>query len=81
MFQAKPTQAARFLISQQKYLEQLEAMQPTAALQTLRGELAVYCSDSERLHYLSRRADRVSIMLYFLTCVLHSQLDYVYKWD
>lgn len=47
-------QAARFLISQQKYLEQLEAMQPTAALQTLRGELAVYCSDPERLHYLSR---------------------------
>ncbi|KAF8609924.1 WD40 repeat-like protein [Ceratobasidium sp. AG-I] len=45
--------AARFLISQQKYLEQLEAMQPTAALQTLRGELAVYCSDPERLHYLS----------------------------
>ncbi|KAG8721117.1 hypothetical protein FRC08_015611 [Ceratobasidium sp. 394] len=45
--------AARFLISQQKYLEQLEAMQPTGALQTLRGELAVYCSDPERLHHLS----------------------------
>ncbi|CAE6463396.1 unnamed protein product [Rhizoctonia solani] len=44
---------ARFLISQQKYLEQLEALQPTAALQTLRGELAVYCAEPERLHYLS----------------------------
>ncbi|KAF8758864.1 WD40 repeat-like protein [Rhizoctonia solani] len=39
---------ARFLISQQKYLEQLEALQPTAALQTLRGELVMYCSDPER---------------------------------
>ncbi|QRV99920.1 WD repeat-containing protein [Ceratobasidium sp. AG-Ba] len=45
--------AGRFLISQQKYLEQLEALQPTAALQTLRGELAVYCTDPERLHHLS----------------------------
>ncbi|CUA68118.1 putative WD repeat-containing protein C343,04c [Schizosaccharomyces pombe 972h-] [Rhizoctonia solani] len=45
--------AARFLISQQKYLEQLEALQPTAALQTLRGELAVFCTEPERLHYLS----------------------------
>ncbi|CAE6420686.1 unnamed protein product [Rhizoctonia solani] len=44
---------ARFLISQQKYLEQLETLQPTAALQTLRGELVAYCSDPERLHYLS----------------------------
>ncbi|CAE6467768.1 unnamed protein product [Rhizoctonia solani] len=47
--------AARFLISQQKYLEQLEALQPTAALQTLRGELAVFCTEPERLHYLSRQ--------------------------
>ncbi|KAH7341082.1 WD40-repeat-containing domain protein [Rhizoctonia solani] len=46
---------ARFLISQQKYLEQLEALQPTAALQTLRGELVVYCTEPERLHYLSRQ--------------------------
>ncbi|CAE6340359.1 unnamed protein product [Rhizoctonia solani] len=53
---------ARFLISQQKYLEQLEALQPTAALQTLRGELVMYCSDPERLHYLSRQVPtRVSI--------------------
>ncbi|CAE6517146.1 unnamed protein product [Rhizoctonia solani] len=42
---------ARFLISQQKYLEQLEALQPTAALQTLRGELAVGADVMERARW------------------------------
>ncbi|KAG8691157.1 hypothetical protein FRC11_006268 [Ceratobasidium sp. 423] len=55
---------ARFLISQQKYLEQLEALQPTAALQTLRGELAVYCTEPERLHYLSRQVRETSRPFY-----------------
>ncbi|KAF8710474.1 WD40 repeat-like protein, partial [Rhizoctonia solani] len=42
---------ARFLISQQKYLEQLEALQPTAALQTLRGELVIGADVMERAHW------------------------------
>ncbi|CAE7110585.1 unnamed protein product [Rhizoctonia solani] len=63
---------ARFLISQQKYLEQLEALQPTAALQTLRGELAVSCAEPERLHYLSRQ---VAILpVFFITLTPESSL-------
>lgn len=48
------TQDARFLISQQKYLELLEAQKTTDALQVLRNELAPLDVDSEQLHILSR---------------------------
>ncbi|KAJ7172204.1 WD40 repeat-like protein [Mycena filopes] len=44
---------ARFLISQQKYLELLEAQQTTEALHVLRNELAPLDVDSEQLHVLS----------------------------
>ncbi|KAH9950266.1 WD40 repeat-like protein [Amylocystis lapponica] len=44
---------ARFLISQQKYLELLEAHKTTAALHVLRTELAPMNVDSEQLHSLS----------------------------
>ncbi|KAJ7444832.1 WD40-repeat-containing domain protein [Mycena latifolia] len=44
---------ARFLISQQKYLELLEAQQTTDALQVLRNELAPLDVDSDQLHLLS----------------------------
>ncbi|KAJ7709607.1 WD40 repeat-like protein [Mycena rosella] len=44
---------ARFLISQQKYLELLEAQRTTDALQVLRNELAPLDVDSEQLHALS----------------------------
>ncbi|KAJ7087763.1 WD40 repeat-like protein [Mycena epipterygia] len=44
---------ARFLISQQKYLELLEAQKITDALQVLRNELAPLDVDSEQLHILS----------------------------
>ncbi|KAF8163539.1 WD40 repeat-like protein [Crassisporium funariophilum] len=44
---------AKFLISQQKYLELLEARKPTAALQVLRNELAPLNVDSDQLHTLS----------------------------
>ncbi|KDQ07069.1 hypothetical protein BOTBODRAFT_120606 [Botryobasidium botryosum FD-172 SS1] len=46
-------QTTRFLISQQKYLELLEARQLTAALYVLRNELAPLNYDSDRLHLLS----------------------------
>ncbi|KAG6880248.1 hypothetical protein C0992_001816 [Termitomyces sp. T32_za158] len=46
---------ARFLISQQKYLELLEAKKITSALHVLRHELAPLDVDSEQLHTLSRR--------------------------
>jgi hypothetical protein len=45
---------ARFLISQQKYLELLEAQKTTDALHVLRNELAPLDVDSEQLHSLSR---------------------------
>jgi hypothetical protein len=48
------TQAAKFLISQQKYLELLEAQELNAALVVLRSELAPLDIDSERLQLLSR---------------------------
>ncbi|KAF8965302.1 WD40 repeat-like protein [Flammula alnicola] len=44
---------AKFLISQQKYLELLEARKSTAALQVLRNELAPLNVDSDQLHTLS----------------------------
>ncbi|KAJ7343183.1 WD40 repeat-like protein [Mycena albidolilacea] len=44
---------ARFLISQQKYLELLEAQKTTDALHVLRNELAPLEVDSEHLHILS----------------------------
>ncbi|KAI0724985.1 WD40 repeat-like protein [Fomitopsis betulina] len=44
---------AKFLISQQKYLELLEATKITAALHVLRNELAPTNVDSESLHALS----------------------------
>ncbi|KAJ7632831.1 WD40 repeat-like protein [Roridomyces roridus] len=44
---------ARFLISQQKYLELLEAQRTTDALQVLRNELAPLDVDPEQLHILS----------------------------
>ncbi|KAF9484688.1 WD40 repeat-like protein [Pholiota conissans] len=44
---------AKFLISQQKYLELVEAKKPTEALQVLRSELAPLNVDSDHLHTLS----------------------------
>ncbi|TFK42349.1 WD40-repeat-containing domain protein [Crucibulum laeve] len=44
---------AKFLISQQKYLELLEAKKMTAALHVLRNELAPLGVDSDQLHTLS----------------------------
>jgi hypothetical protein len=49
-------QDAKFLISQQKYLELLEAKKTTAALHVLRNELAPLNVDSDQLHTLSRCA-------------------------
>ncbi|KAH0583630.1 hypothetical protein H2248_009246 [Termitomyces sp. 'cryptogamus'] len=46
---------AKFLISQQKYLELLEAKKTTSALHVLRYELAPLNVDSDQLHTLSRR--------------------------
>jgi hypothetical protein len=48
------TQAAKFLISQQKYLELLEAQELNAALVVLRSEVAPLNHDPERLQLLSR---------------------------
>lgn len=48
------TQAAKFLISQQKYLELLEAQELNPALVVLRSELAPLNIDPERLQLLSR---------------------------
>lgn len=47
---------ARFLISQQKYLELLEAQKVTAALHVLRNELAPLNTDIDKLNSLSRCA-------------------------
>lgn len=47
-------QEARFLISQQKYLEHLEAQNLSSALTVLRSELAVHNVDPNQLHSLSR---------------------------
>lgn len=47
-------QDAKFLISQQKYLELLEAGQTTTALHVLRNEIAPLDVDSDQLHLLSR---------------------------
>ncbi|EPQ57967.1 WD40 repeat-like protein [Gloeophyllum trabeum ATCC 11539] len=44
---------AKFLISQQKYLELLEAENTTAALQVLRNEIAPLQVESDQLHSLS----------------------------
>ncbi|KAL6301773.1 WD40 repeat-like protein [Sparassis latifolia] len=44
---------AKFLISQQKYLELLEAQETTAALQVLRNELAPLNVEPDQLHTLS----------------------------
>jgi len=48
------SQDARFLISQQKYLELLEARKTTAALHVLRNELAPINTETQQLHTLSR---------------------------
>lgn len=47
-------QDAKFLISRQKYLELVEARNPTSALQVLRNELAPLNVDPDHLHTLSR---------------------------
>lgn len=49
-------QEAKFLISQQKYLEYLEKGKTTMALHVLRNELAPLHTDPELLHPLSRLA-------------------------
>lgn len=48
------TQEAKFLISQQKYLELLEAREIASALHILRNELAPSSPDPEQLHTLAR---------------------------
>ncbi|EIW66565.1 hypothetical protein TREMEDRAFT_34837 [Tremella mesenterica DSM 1558] len=48
-----PAEQARFLISQQKYLEYLESGNQKRALAVLRSELAPVVKDSEVLHTLS----------------------------
>ena len=62
----KYQQEARFLISEQKYLELLESNRTTAALYVLRNELAPLEIDSDHLHLLSRlvhpRSRRRSIL-------------------
>ena len=50
----KGPQEAKFLISEQKYLELLEGNKTTAALHVLRNELAPLEADSDHLHMLSR---------------------------
>ena len=47
-------QSAKFLISQQKYLELLEARKTAAALHILREELAPLSTEPDQLHSLSR---------------------------
>ena len=46
--------SAKFLISQQKYLELLEARKTAAALHILREELAPLSVEPDQLHSLSR---------------------------
>ncbi|KAF5358519.1 hypothetical protein D9756_001366 [Leucocoprinus leucothites] len=62
---------ARFLISQQKYLELLEAKKTTAALQVLRNELAPMNTETEQLHTLSS----------FLMCSDPEELRQRTGWD
>lgn len=66
------TQAAKFLISQQKYLELLEAQELNAALVVLRSELAPLNNDSERLQLLSRCV--ISCPLMAFNCCTQRQL-------
>lgn len=47
-------QTVRFLIAEQRFLENLEARSTKKALTILRNELAVLNRDPERLHQLSR---------------------------
>lgn len=47
-------QSAKFLISQQKYLELLEGHKTASALQILREELAPLSIEPDQLHSLSR---------------------------
>lgn len=54
------------MISQQKYLELLEAKKTTLALHVLRHELAPLNVDSEPLHTLSRRVQSSSMLAYAL---------------
>ena len=56
---------AKFLISQQKYLELLEAKKHTAALQVLRNELAPSNVDPDQLHTLSRSASVRVLSIFF----------------
>lgn len=63
-------QEAKFLISQQKYLELLEAGKTGAALTILRQELAPLNVDPDQLHSLSRWVNFFfSMMLEILTRV------------
>ena len=57
-------QEAKFLISQQKYLEYLEIGKTTMALHVLRNELAPLHTDPELLHPLSRFASNHSLRLF-----------------
>ncbi|KAL9715363.1 hypothetical protein Ac2012v2_002027 [Leucoagaricus gongylophorus] len=62
---------ARFLISQQKYLELLEARKTTAALHVLRNELAPINTETQQLHTLSS----------FLMCSDPQELRQRSGWD
>lgn len=67
-------QSAKFLISQQKYLELLEARKTAAALHILRGELAPLSTEPDQLHSLSRSVPLYSISLSQLTALSNSLL-------
>jgi hypothetical protein len=54
LFSFAGLQDAKFLISQQKYLEHLEMGRTAMALHVLRNELAPLHTDPESLHPLSR---------------------------
>lgn len=58
------------MISQQKYLELLEAKKTTAALQVLRNELAPMNTEAEQLHTLSRYA--ISLLFDAMECLARS---------
>ncbi|KZV92176.1 WD40 repeat-like protein [Exidia glandulosa HHB12029] len=68
---AEDLRATRFLLSQQKYLELLEQQEVAPALLVLRGELAPYSIDQEKLHSLS------SLMM----CASAHDLRERAKWD
>lgn len=53
-------QEAKFLISQQKYMELLEGRRTAEALQILRNELAPLSPDPEQLHSLARRVRQIT---------------------